>query len=127
MNASPHIELLDRLGSYLAGDLSLGEFHDWLVETLPDIEQVDDPNAARLAYRIEHRLAEHSGGHITEDELRAALSVLTPPMRTVVVDASIWEMAVSSAATSRSSGTVTTREPAYLAPVLGAPRVAASG
>ena len=65
-----------RLASYLARACSLDELKDWLVGETWDIEQRADTEAERLTYRIKHRLAEQSGGHITEDDGRRLLRPL---------------------------------------------------
>ena len=65
-----------RLASYLARACPLDEFKDWLVGETWDIEQRADTEAERLTYRIKHRLAEQSGGHITEDDVRRLLRPL---------------------------------------------------
>jgi|HubBroStandDraft_6_1064221.scaffolds.fasta_scaffold530630_2 hypothetical protein len=58
------------LARYLGGAVSLDEFHRWLMSnTWND----DDPEAAKLAHRIQLRLAEFLGGAWTEEELRDRL------------------------------------------------------
>ena len=75
--SSPLVRTIQaRLADYLAGECSLDEFKDWLVGETWDIELRADAEAERLTYRIKHRLAEQSGGHITEDDLREALRPL---------------------------------------------------
>jgi hypothetical protein len=65
------------LESYLAGNISLAEFTDWLVGTTWNIEQAADPEAVQLAYAIELALAEHSSGLLSLDELRDELRTIS--------------------------------------------------
>lgn len=75
--SSPLVQdIQGRLARYLAGDSSLDEFKDWLVGETWEVEQRADAEAEKLTYRIKHRLAEQSGGHITEDALRRTLQPL---------------------------------------------------
>lgn len=67
---------------YLAGDLALSAFNDWLWSATTDIETLDDPEAQELTYELILRLAEYEHGDWTKAELndrfRAAIAALTP-------------------------------------------------
>jgi len=63
----------DHLAAYLAGETSLDEFKDWLVGATWEIAPNDESTTAKLAIRIKHRLAEHSGGYVSDDELKQLL------------------------------------------------------
>jgi hypothetical protein len=65
-----------RLTSYLAGNLSLDDFTEWLVGATWNIGSTGDVAASELAYSIELALAEHSSGLLTLDELRSELGAL---------------------------------------------------
>jgi hypothetical protein len=62
---------------YLAGQMSIDAFTDWLVGATWNIQNSGDAGASRLAYSVEHVLAEASDGLLTLDELRAELRGLT--------------------------------------------------
>jgi hypothetical protein len=62
-----------QLGAYLSDAMSLDEFTAWIVGASWNIANTGDVGASQLAYAIELALAEHSGGFLTLDELRAEL------------------------------------------------------
>ncbi len=66
-------EIRDRLASFLEGKLSQDDFEDWLVQNTWNMHKDADEAAVKLAHAIELRLAEHSSGHLTDDELRREL------------------------------------------------------
>jgi hypothetical protein len=74
-----HLEtaIRDHLALFLAGDVSLGAFTDWLVGATWNIDTIGDAAASQIAYSIEFALAEHSSGLLSEDELRAELHHLS--------------------------------------------------
>jgi hypothetical protein len=72
MNSSLQNEIGERLGLYLVGQISLSEFHDWLLPATWDID-AEEEQAKRLAHRIQLSMAEFSSGDRTEDELREDL------------------------------------------------------
>lgn len=74
-----------RLARYLAGTTTLEAFYDWLVAETWDIEQRHDPEAEALTYEIKGRLAEHSSGYLSEDEVRL---LLRPLVESIPVPAS---------------------------------------
>jgi len=63
----------DRLASYLAGELALADFNQWLAANTWNIHQAGEPDAEELVYAIELRLAEHSAGHLTTADLNREL------------------------------------------------------
>lgn len=63
----------DHLALFLAGDVSLDTFTDWLVGATWNRDTMGDAAASQLAYSIEFVLAEHSSGFLSEDELRSEL------------------------------------------------------
>jgi hypothetical protein len=71
-------DLRQHLTEYLDGDASLDDFKDWLVGATWDIDETGDAAAIELTYDIKLALAEHSGGHISENELRTELRPLAP-------------------------------------------------
>ena len=69
----------DHLLDYLAGRITLEQFEDWFV-----LETWDEKEADHLATEIDLRLAEHSNGHLPEDQLKEefrALHAWTLPPR----------------------------------------------
>jgi hypothetical protein len=74
MTDSLAIAIRERVNSFLAGDLTLLQFQDWLVANTWDVEEQGDPHATDLTYEIKLALAEHSRGDISEDELRERMS-----------------------------------------------------
>ena len=61
------------LARYLAGDLSLNELQDWLVNATWNMEATASPDTAQFAYSLELVLAEFSSGFLTPAQLRADL------------------------------------------------------
>lgn len=66
-------EIRDRLARYLAKEIPLEEFEDWFVQQSWNMHQGSPEAAQMLASAIELRLAEHSSGHLTEEELQQEL------------------------------------------------------
>lgn len=81
MDSLTEQEIRGRLASYLAGRLSLREFHRWLIPLLWTINRQDDPIAFRKASKIALYMAEYGAGHRTEQDLRGLFGplVLAPP------------------------------------------------
>ncbi len=73
---SADLEVLDRVASYLAGELTLPGFKEWFVPTTWD--GLEDRTVAphSLSCQILLRLAEHSNGHLGDEQLRAHLAQL---------------------------------------------------
>lgn len=76
MITSLSTEIRDRLVQYLARDITLREFQEWFVPTTWNLDESTDSSAADLAADIELRLAEYTGGHLDEAEVRAAFALL---------------------------------------------------
>lgn len=75
MSTSLEQAIHERLADYLAGVRRLDDFKDWLVGATWNVEQSQEPAAIDLTYEIKLLLAEHSGGYLTEDELRTELAL----------------------------------------------------
>lgn len=85
MNPSLLNEIKEHLGLYLIGQLSLSEFHDWLIPAVWDID-TEGEDVKRLAHRIQLLVAEFSNGDRDEKELRDALwEVRSSESRSVTV------------------------------------------
>ena len=63
-------EIRNRLADLIHGDLDLNAFANWFAEETWNIHLGGDNRAQELAYSIELLLAEHSSGHLTENDLR---------------------------------------------------------
>ena len=70
MDSAVDQDIRDGLASYLAGSLTLMEFHRWLMPFLWTINRQEDPLAYQRASKIALYLAEYGAGHRTEEELR---------------------------------------------------------
>ncbi|HLA10042.1 MAG TPA: hypothetical protein VJ023_05445 [Pyrinomonadaceae bacterium] len=66
-------EIRAELVKYLAGEQSLDQFEDWFVQHSWNMHKDSSLSAQRLSSAIELRLAEHSSGHLSEEELRDQL------------------------------------------------------
>ena len=66
-------EIRNQIASYLAGEIDADQFEDWIAQNTWNIHQIKDSDAEKLAYSIEAKLAEFSGGDIDEAVLRGAL------------------------------------------------------
>lgn len=73
MNDSLVYEIKSHLLDYLAGRNTLEEFEDWFV---PETWDTEDSEAEPLAAEVDLRLAEHTSGHLPEDELRREFALL---------------------------------------------------
>lgn len=92
-------ETRERLARYLANEISLDEFEDWLVQASWDAHLDSEQPAQRLAYAIELKLAEFSSGHLREEELREELRLLAEE-RTVCLWGGPQPAVVTSTGTS---------------------------
>ncbi len=72
MEQSRRSEVVSALSQYLAGEISLADFQDWLAPLAWESDALD-ADAADLVDSIQLRLAEFTSGHLTEDELREEL------------------------------------------------------
>jgi hypothetical protein len=68
------LDIRERVISFLAGELTLPQFQEWLVEKTWDVEGQGDPKATDVTYEIKLALAEHSRGDISWNELRDRMS-----------------------------------------------------
>ncbi len=73
MDARQDLDLRSHLGMLLSGALSLESFRHWFASALWDIEESTDDDTVEFAYLLENRLAEYSGGYVTDAELIAGL------------------------------------------------------
>ena len=73
MSSPRELALREHLAAFVGGDSSLAGFTDWLVGATWDIDETGDRAAIDLTYDIKLALAEHSRGHVTEDDLRREL------------------------------------------------------
>ena len=77
-------QIREKLIRFLSNDISLDVFEDWFVQQSWDMHKDSNEAALRLASAIELRLAEHSGGHLSEcglrDELRPFVTNYTMSM-----------------------------------------------
>lgn len=76
-------QICEHLRQYLANQISLEAFEEWLVPNTWNVEQAGDPAAENLAYDIEFLLAEHSSGQQTTEELRRLLSRVSEGVRPI--------------------------------------------
>jgi hypothetical protein len=105
------------LARYLAGEISLGEFVELFLPLSWTTSAGEEHAVGDLLHEIELRLAEHSNGHLTEDELREHLSrlferysvVLTLQPRTTTI-----QTASSSASTAATPWSVPSYDQALL-------------
>ena len=61
---------------FIQGSLSLEEFEDRLVRMSWDMHRDSSASAVALASAIELRLAEHSCGHLSDEEMKKEFSIL---------------------------------------------------
>ena len=66
-------EIRDWPARYLAREIPLEEFEGWFVRQSWNMQEGSPEAAQRLASAIELRLAEHSSGHLTEEDFRREL------------------------------------------------------
>jgi hypothetical protein len=92
-------EIRQHVSRLVASLESLDLFEDWFVQRSWDIHKSEDIETRQLVYRIELRLAEHSSGHLSEEDLMRELRDLinTVPLRVGVP---------ASANIIRSSGSI---------------------
>lgn len=64
-------DIRERVLGYLAGNTTLTELEDWLVEQSWGAH-LSDPEAADLAYELKLLIAEHMSGHRSELDLKRA-------------------------------------------------------
>jgi len=94
-------EIREQLARFLAGEIPLDEFEDWFVQRSWDAHLDSEQSAQKLAYAVELRLAEHSSGHLSEQELRQELRPFVQQY-SVSVSLSAQPVAIPSTGTSNS-------------------------
>lgn len=67
-------EIRDKLAKYLSSEISLRQFQEWFVPATWDIQDSQPAHILDLAYSIQLKLAEYTSNHLTENDLRRALS-----------------------------------------------------
>jgi hypothetical protein len=73
------LDVRGHLTGLVAGEIELDAFVNWFSRSLWDIEQRADDDDYEMALTVENIIAEYTGGHITDEQLRAALRSLTEP------------------------------------------------
>jgi hypothetical protein len=73
MGAPRRPDLLGHLGNLLGGSISPAQYWRWYIEAQPDIEASANDADLDLAWSVEHRFAEYTGGHIDAATLVAAI------------------------------------------------------
>jgi len=66
-------EIREWLSRLVAQEITLDVFEDWFASNTWNIHQQGSGEAQKLAYAVELRLAEHSSGHLSDDDLRREL------------------------------------------------------
>ncbi len=69
-------EIRRKLAAFLADEIDLVSFEDWIAQATWNIGHSEGSSAARLAHRIELVLSEFSSGHLDMPSLRAELRPL---------------------------------------------------
>lgn len=70
------IEIKGLIASLLKSAVSLADFEDWIAGHTWNVRESGDEAAILLAHSVELRLSEHSGGHLSEQQLRRELALL---------------------------------------------------
>jgi hypothetical protein len=105
-------EVLDRLKTYVEGDVSLEDFEAWFVPATLEVHRSPDQDAQELTATINLWLAEFSNGDRTEAEIRELFGGLLPRIRLQPRD---WLVPTP---TSSGSGILSgTRYPGALPPI----------
>jgi len=73
MAVNPEFVVRELIAAYLAGEISMEAFEDAFVEGTWDAEGRSLPSFQELVAMVELNLAEHSNGHLPEEQLRSAL------------------------------------------------------
>ncbi len=103
MNNSLDVTIRDWLARYLAGEIGLGEFQEWFVPATWDQPGKGDSEIDALIGEIELRLAEYTGGHRDEKDLRTLLVPLVTNYR-IRIGAPIHRTASTAVTTTRAVG-----------------------
>lgn len=67
-------QIRDRASAWLTGDISLSEFHSWFASETWDAHIWNDPDAKRLASKIDLLLSEYTGGYLPVHDLKEAVT-----------------------------------------------------
>lgn len=78
MNQTTVHEIQLHLSRYLSNATTLEEFRNWFDDETWGLAAEPDSPTRQLAGEIELRIAEFTGGHLTEDDLRRLLMPLVP-------------------------------------------------
>jgi len=81
------LEIRKQLVDYLAGDIDYDRLDEWMAQNTWDVHKSADEEASALVYAVEARLAEFSGGFVSENRLREHLKPFVTQYKTVVVSA----------------------------------------
>jgi hypothetical protein len=73
MERSPTFDLREQIGRYLAVELTIRDFHRWVLPASWNLHQADDSMTKEQAGEIGLCLAEMEAGHRTEDDFRRLL------------------------------------------------------
>src|SRR5579871_6683926 len=79
-------EIQNHLSRFLSSKESLGQFKEWFDRETWGLAAEPDSAARRLAGEIELDLAEFTGGHLDENELRDAFRTLVPSNIEIMMD-----------------------------------------
>jgi hypothetical protein len=63
-------EIRAMLAKYIAAEINLDSFEDWIAQQTWGSRNGSDPSAAALAADIELRLSEYSSGHLPLEQMR---------------------------------------------------------
>ncbi len=66
-------DVRDHVIAFVSGEVDAAALSQWVVEAMDAVDAADDPDTVQLFYRIYNRVSEHTGGHLSEDDLRGAL------------------------------------------------------
>jgi len=72
-------ELRSRIAAYLWGSLPLDDFDEWFSASTWNMHRDSNVQAQEMAAAVELLLAEHSSGHLTDDDLKAKLQPFADP------------------------------------------------
>lgn len=78
MSSLLEIEIRLHLARYLSGTDPLETFEEWLMPAVWDVTPENDPCLSPFVSEIQLAFAEHSNGHLSEDELRRELKLYRP-------------------------------------------------
>jgi len=79
MNQTTVRDLQLHLSKYLSDESTLREFREWFDDETWGLAAESESPVRRIAGEIELRLAEFTGGHLTESEMRKQLQPLLLP------------------------------------------------